>query len=235
MACLRRPRQAGALGIIGVAFLLVSAARGAAEGDQPTAQHRFDDVKYWSSVLDDPGRDAWQEPAALVAALGVANGMTIADLGAGTGYLSRRLSAAVGATGTVLAVEVEPNLLDHLRARAEREGSTNLVPILGSADNPRLPRQTVDVVLVVDTYHHIGGRVDYFRRLREAVRPGGRVAIVEWRKEPLPVGPPPDHKLEREQVVDEMGRAGYALVESPDILSYQYFLIFRPEQADVAR
>ena len=233
MACLRRLRQACAIGIIGVALLLVSpAAQVSAEGDQPTAQHRFDDVKYWSGVFDDPGRDVWQKPAALVAALDLANGMTVADLGAGTGYLSRRLSEAVGATGTVLAVEVEPNLLDHLRERAEHEGSTNLVPILASADNPRLPRQIVDVVLVVDTYHHIGGRVDYFRRLREAVRPAGRVAIVDWRKEPLPVGPPPDHKVAREQVVDEMGRAGYALVESPDVLPYQYLLIFRPERPD---
>jgi SAM-dependent methyltransferase len=200
-----------------------------AAGDQATARHRFDDVGYWAGVFDDPARDAWQKPDALVAALRLAPGMTVVDLGAGTGYLSRRLSAAVGGGGSVLAVDIEPNLVERLRERAEREGSANLVPILASPDNPRLPRGSADVVLVVDTYHHVDSRVEYFGRLREALRPGGRVVVVDWRKEPLPVGPPPEHKLEREQVIDEMRRAGYALEESPDVLPYQYLLVFRSQ------
>jgi SAM-dependent methyltransferase len=128
----------------------------------------------------------------------------------------------------VLAVDPEPTLVAHLRQRAEREGSANVVPVLASLDNPRLPAGLVDVVLIVDTFHHIDDRVAYFRRLRQALRPPGRIAIVDWQKRELPVGPEMDHKLAREQVVREMETAGYRLVEEPSILPYQYFLIFQP-------
>jgi predicted methyltransferase len=115
------------------------------EFDRATATHSFADVKYWSSIFDDPRRDEWQKPQALVDALQVRPGMTVADLGAGTGYFSRYLSAAVGPQGAVLAIEIEPTLLTHLRERAEREHSDNLVPVLASADNPRLPSAGVDL------------------------------------------------------------------------------------------
>ena len=221
------PRTARAVVAVALAFLC-GAATALAGDDDATVHHPFDDPKRWSAVFDDPARDAWQKPDALVAALGLRPGMVVADLGAGTGYFSRRLSRAVGEGGAVLAIEVEPKLVEHLRERAEKESSANVVPVLASADNPRLPPGGVDLVLVVDTVHHIDGRVAYFRRMARALRPGGRIAIVDWKKEPLPVGPPPEHKLERDQVVDEMTRAGYALAESPDLLPYQYVLIFRP-------
>lgn len=193
-----------------------------------TARHSFEDVEHWKRVFDDPARDAWQKPAELVAALGLAPGATVADLGAGTGYLARYLSSAVGTSGTVLAADTEPALVEHLRRRAEAEGLANLVPILASADNPRLPAAASDVVLVVDTWHHIDDRVAYARRLASALKPGGRVAIVDFHKRELPVGPPLDHKLAREQVIDEMTQAGYRLATEPDVLPYQYFLVFTP-------
>lgn len=214
----------------GVAAALLAGAplaRGR-DADDATSHRRFDDTAYWTKVFDDPARAAWQKPEALVAALGLRPGSRVADLGAGTGYFSRLLSAAVGPAGTVFAVEPEPNLVVHLRERAEREGTANVVPILGSPTNPRLPAAAVDVVLVVDTYHHIDDRVAYFRALQQALAADGRVAVVDWEKRPLPVGPEMDHKLAREQVVDEMKRAGYSLVEEPAILPYQYMLIFRP-------
>jgi len=92
--------------------------------------------------------------------------------------------------------------------------------------DPKLP-EPVDVALIVDTYHHIDGRHAWLERLRGALRPAGRVAIVEWQKRPLPVGPEMEHKLAREQVVDEMTASGFELVGEPDILPYQYLLIFR--------
>jgi ubiquinone/menaquinone biosynthesis C-methylase UbiE len=212
-----------------VALLLLAAAPALARSsDDATSHRRFDDPAYWSKVFDDPGRAAWQKPDELVAALGLRPGQCVADLGAGTGYFSRLLSAAVGPTGTVLAVDPEPTLVAHLRQRAEREGSANVVPVLASLDNPRLPAGLVDVVLIVDTFHHIDDRVAYFRRLRQALRPPGRIAIVDWQKRELPVGPEMDHKLAREQVVREMETARYRLVEEPSILPYQYFLIFQP-------
>jgi len=191
-----------------------------------TSTHPFDDAKYWSSIFDDPARDVWQKPADVVAALGLRSGMVVADLGAGTGYFSRYLSAAVGERGTVFAVETEPNLVAHLRARAEREHTANVTPVLASFDDTRLPAASVDVVLIVDTYHHLDARLGYLTRLRRALKPHGRIAIVDWQATPLPVGPPMEHKLAREQVIAEMQAAGYRLVAAPPILPYQYVLVF---------
>jgi len=84
----------------------------------------------------------------------------------------------------------------------------------------------VDVVLIVDTFHHLDDRVNYLRRLKPFLKPAGRIAIVDFKKEPLPVGPPPEHKLAREQVVEEFAAAGYRLAAEPAVLPYQYFLIF---------
>jgi ubiquinone/menaquinone biosynthesis C-methylase UbiE len=212
--------------------LAIAAARGDGRAAEPshdaTSHHSFADVEHWKSVFDDPTRAAWQKPDALVRALELRAGMTVVDLGAGTGYFSRFLSAAVGPGGTVLAVDPEPNMVAQLRERAEREKTENVVPILASADNPRIPAASADLILIVDTYHHIDDRLAYLRRLRRCLRPEGRVAIVDWQKRDLPVGPPPDHKLAREQVVEEMVAAGWALAAEPDVLPYQYLLIFRP-------
>ena len=215
--------------LVALALLASVAGHAFARSDDATTHQPFDDVDYWRKVFDDPARDQWQKPHELVKALGVRPGMVVADLGAGTGYLSHHLADAVGAGGTVLAVETEPNLVVHLRKRAEEERTPNVVPILASTDNPRLPAGGVDLVIVLDTYHHIDDRIAYFRALHRALRPDGRVAVVDWHKRELPVGPPPDHKLAREQVVDEMRAAGYALVAEPDLLPYQYVLVFAPK------
>lgn len=200
----------------------------ASQDDDATSHHSFENVAQWTKVFDDPARDEWQKPQQLVDALKLSAGMRVADLGAGTGYFSGYLSKSVGSAGTVFAVDTEPNLVVHLRERAEHENTPNVVPILASPDNPRLPAASVDVVLIVDTYHHVDGRRDYFRRLQRSLTRDGRVAIVDWHKRDLPVGPPPSHKLAREQVLEEMAAAGYVLVEEPSVLPYQYFLIFRP-------
>jgi len=212
---------------LGVAFPL----RAQETPPQPyhsTTDHRFEDVERWKRVFDDPERDHWQEPTKVVAALEIRPGMVVADLGAGTGYFSRRLSDAVGPTGTVLAVEVEPSLVTYLRERSEREGTANVVPILASRQNPRLPAGSTDLIVLVDTFHHIDDRLGYFRSLKRSLRAGGRVAVIDWKKKELPVGPPLDHKLAREQVVEEMAAAGYVLATESTILPYQYFLVFRP-------
>ena len=204
---------------------------GASDVDDATVRHSFEDVERWSRIFDDPARDAWQKPEDLVAALELPAGGTAADVGAGTGYFSRHLSKAVGPGGTVLAADVEPALVAHLRRRAEQEGLANVVPILASPDNPRLPAGASDVVLIIDTWHHIDDRVAYARRLASALKPDGRVVIVDFHKREMPVGPPLEHKLARDQVVGEMSQAGYALTAEPEILPYQYVLVFTPNTA----
>lgn len=195
-------------------------------GHDATAHRSFADVEKWTQVFDDPERDAWQKPREVIAALGLQPGMAVADLGAGTGYFSRHLFEAVGDTGAVFAVDTEPNLVAHLRKRAEKE-HTGVIPVLASFDNPRLPAARLDLVLVVDTYHHINDRLTYFRNLQRALTPGGRVAIIDWHKRALPVGPPVEHKLARAQVLEEMNAAGYDLAQEVSILPYQYFVVFR--------
>ena len=188
---------------------------------EATSHRSFEDVDYWKSVFDDPTRDAWQKPREVVAALGLRPGMNVADLGAGTGYFTHHLAPAVAPNGTVFAVETEPNLVVYLRTRAEQDGAANVMPVLASPDNPRLPPDAVDLVLIVDTFHHIDQRLGYFQRLKHVLRAGGRVAVIDWRLDKLPVGPPPDHKIARDQVVTEMEQAGYRLVdEQTKLLPY---------------
>lgn len=194
---------------------------------QATSRRSFENVEHWVAVFDDPARDGWQKPERVVQALDLKPGWRVADLGAGTGYFSRHLARAVGVSGAVLAVDVEPSLVVHLRARAEREETENVIPVLASFDNPRLLPATVNLVLIVNTFHHIDARLAYFAKVKRALVPEGRVAIIDWRKKKLPVGPPPDHKLSRGQVVEEMESAGYRLAAELDFLPYQYFLIFR--------
>jgi ubiquinone/menaquinone biosynthesis C-methylase UbiE len=132
----------------------------------------------------------------------------------------------VGPEGTVLAIDPEPEMVRFLGQRARRDGLGNVLPVLGMYEDPFLPRGRVDRVLIVDTYHHIDDRLDYFGRMRRDVAPGGRVVIVDFHKRPLPVGPPPEHKLDRKTVVDEMERAGWRLDGEIRTLPYQYVLVF---------
>ncbi len=200
----------------------------AAHGDHATVHHGFDDPEKWAKIFDDPSRAAWQKPDEVVAALELKPGMTAADLGAGTGYFTAGLSRAVGEKGVVLSIDPEPGMVEYLGKRAHREGLANVVPVLALYEDPFLPPGRVDRVLIVDTYHHIDDRQAYFRRLGANLAPGGRVAIVDFHKRPLPVGPPPEAKLEREVVVDEMQKAGFRLAAEPTFLPYQYFLVFEP-------
>jgi ubiquinone/menaquinone biosynthesis C-methylase UbiE len=214
--------------LLGLCLLATVSCSAQSHPHDATAHHSFADVEHWTQVFDDPERDAYQKPAEAVQALGVRAGLTVVDLGAGTGYFTRYLSAAVGDEGNVLAVDVEPNLLVHLRQRAEQEGWANVTPVLASYDNARVPTGSADVMLIVDTFHHIDDRVHYLERLQKALRPGGRIAVIDFKKEESPVGPPLEHRLARQQVVEEFELAGYRLLEEPTLLPYHYFLIFQP-------
>ena len=186
---------------------------------------RFDDAEKWSKVFDDPARDAWQKPAEVIAALKLAPDAVVADIGSGTGYFAVRLARALP-QGKVYGADVEPDMVRFLNARAARENLVNLTSHAAGDEGPNLPGP-VDLALVVDTYHHIARRSRYFGRLKPALRPGGRVAIVDFKLD-SPTGPPVKHRIPPEQVKAEMERAGYRLAEQPDLLPYQYFLVFAP-------
>jgi SAM-dependent methyltransferase len=185
--------------------------------------HSFADAEKWARIFDDPERETWQKPDEVIRTLRLPADATVADIGAGTGYFAVRLARAVP-RGRVFAVDAEPDMVRYLGERAKREGVANLVPVQAAPDDPRLPAP-VDLVLLVNTYHHIPARVEYFRRLRASLKPGGRVAIIDYRPE-APMGPPPATRVPYGVVADDLMRAGYVVLENYSLLPHQYFLVF---------
>ncbi|NUN48863.1 MAG: methyltransferase domain-containing protein [Candidatus Brocadiae bacterium] len=187
--------------------------------------HSFADVDRWLELFEGPERDAWQKPDAVVRALALPPTARAADIGAGTGYFAVRLARAVPA-GRVWAVDLEPNMVKHLKARAAREGLPNLTAHASAAGDPLLP-EPVDLVLVANVYHHLEARPAYFRRLAACLAPGGRLVVIDFKKGDLPVGPPDAMKLSPGTVRAELKAAGLAQVAAKRFLPHQYFLEFR--------
>ena len=206
--------------------LVITSLAAVASAQAPhTHQHGFAGAEHWAKVFDDPARDAWQKPHEVLQALKVAPDAVVADIGAGTGYFAVRL-AHMTPKGRVYAVDIEPDMVKYLGERAQKSGLKNLTPVLGTPADPRLP-ETVDLVLMVDVYHHIDQREAYFRKLAGQLKPGGRIAIIDFTRE-SPVGPPPASRLAASEVMAEMKRAGYVLTKEHGILPNQYFLVFKP-------
>ena len=122
-------------------------------------------------------------------------------------------------------MDIEPDMVKYLAARAEREGLKQLVAVRGTASEPRLP-EAADLILFVDAYHHVARRVDYLRELRKALQPGARIAVIDFRLD-SPLGPAASGRIAPDQVTSEFGRAGYRLEREHRFLPYQYFLVFR--------
>ncbi|HTR37379.1 MAG TPA: methyltransferase domain-containing protein [Bryobacteraceae bacterium] len=186
-------------------------------------EHHFD-PKASAKAFDDPSRDAWQMPDRVIATLNLKPGESVADIGAGTGYFTVRLAKSKAAP-MVYAADIEPGMVNYIRDRAAKEGLHNVVPVLAAADTPNLPKP-VDLVLIVDTYHHIGDREVYFRQLAKSLKPGGRVAIIDFKPD-SPEGPPPQFRFPLEKFKTEMAAAGYTLADQYDFLPRQRFLIFQ--------
>lgn len=193
-----------------------------------TVRHRFDDADQWSEHFDSPERDVWQKPEVVIEALGIHAGQFVADVGAGTGYFTVRISRVVGREGRVMAVDVEPAMVEYIEKRAAKAGLDNIKPILTQANEPGLDPASVDLVFICNTWHHIDDRLRYLEELRGVLRPDGRVAIVDFKPGELPVGPPKGHKLAPEAVIAEFTQAGWKRREEHEVLPYQYILVFEP-------
>lgn len=186
--------------------------------------HSFGNAAMWAERFDDPKRDAWQKPDEVLDALHLEPTARVADLGAGTGYFSVRIAKRLP-DGKVFAVDIEPDMLSYLGERAHHEHLSMLAPVRASPDNANLPGP-VDLVLVVDTYHHIENRTAYFAKLNESLRPNGQLAIIDFKLD-APEGPPPQDRISPEQVTAELEAAGYRLVATHPFLPRQYFLVFQ--------
>ena len=195
------------------------------DGASDGAFHRrFDDAEKWAKEFDKPERDGWQKPEEVMDALHLDRAASVADVGAGTGYFSVKIAKRIP-DGKVFAADVEPDMVRYLGERAGREQVSNLSPVQASADVTNLPAP-VDLILVVDTYHHIGNRIDYFTKLKSSLRPGARLAIIDFTAD-SPIGPPVEHRISPEKVTEELAAAGFTPVESHDFLPRQYFLVFK--------
>jgi SAM-dependent methyltransferase len=163
-------------------------------------------------------------PHQVIQALALKPDAVIADIGSGTGYFAVRLANMVP-KGRVYGVDIEPDMVKYLAERAKREKRNNLVALAGAPEDPRLPERA-DLILMVDVYHHIDERAGYFRKLRASLKPGGRLAIIDFRPD-APEGPPKAARIAAERVIAELQGAGYALAREHRFLPNQYFLVFQ--------
>ena len=155
----------------------------------------------------------------------IAEGSAVADLGAGGGWFTMRLANRVGPNGTIYAQDVQPQMIDAITRRIKRAGLTNVKTVLGTDSNPSLPAP-VDAVLIVDAYHEFKQPVVMLGNVARALKPNGRIGIVEFKKDGLGPGPPMEERVEPERVIRDAEAAGLRLVSRENFLRYQYMLIF---------
>lgn len=218
----RRVLRHGPVGVLGVVVLSALAIQQNPSPGTGTLQQKI--ARY-----ERPDRDEWQMPDEVIRALGVKPGMVVADIGAGSGYFTRRFARAVAPDGKVFAVDIDGEILEYLKAEAERHKLANISIIVSKEDDPMLPDDSVDLVFLCDTTHHIRERVSFYRKLIRAVRKGGRMAIIDFPPEANTKGfcpHPRDELLSPEQVIREAEQAGFALIERFAFLPRQYFLLF---------
>lgn len=193
-------------------------------------QHeRMPNVMEYIDRLDRPERDQYQKPALVIEALELKPGMSVADLGAGSGYFTRRFVEAVTETGKVYVVDVEPGALKYVEDSLVRMHRPYTVEfILARPDNPKIPFQSVDLIFVCNTYHHLADRTEYFRNIKASLKSGGRIAIVDFYHDERSgdLGFPKRHLVRQETVVQELLLAGYKLSREHTFLPRQFFLEF---------
>lgn len=187
--------------------------------------HDFSDADKWIEKFEDPARAEWQKPDLVVEKLDLKPGMNVADIGAASGYFTRRMARQIMPGGYALAVDIESNFFPYVLDRAYKENQYNLFTVECTADDPRLPTESIDLILIVDTLHHIEAREAYYKKLKASLRRDGRVVIVDFKKDAdIPVGPGKAMRLSAESVRQEFESAGFQVSVDTQTLPYQYIL-----------
>jgi SAM-dependent methyltransferase len=184
--------------------------------------HHGGAAEQWAH-LDEPGRHGWQRPELVVAAASLTGGQVVADIGAGTGYFEAHLSHAVGASGKVLALDVNRNLVEHMKRRFHDARLHNVEARVLRHDDPGLEPGSVDRVLIVDLWHHLHDRVAYGRKLRAALRPEGRLLVID-RGADSSHAPPVGMRISVEAVIGELEAAGFSTRLLPQVLPRQFMV-----------
>ena len=166
-------------------------------------------------------------PQLALEALDIEPGQTVADLGAGVGYYTFRVSELVGRQGKVLAIDVEPKMLKYISEQARRDVIENVVTVLSTPGDPNLPASSVDLLFMVDVYHELEYPLEMMLKVREALKPDGRVALIEYRAEDPKVLIKPVHKMSERQIIRELTAAGFRHEQTVRTLPLQHLVIFR--------
>ncbi len=185
---------------------------------------KFDNPEAYVDRWNDPARDEWQKPKEILAQAGFEEGMTVADIGTGTGYFVPHLSEAVGPTGKVYALDIEQAMVDYTTKASQEKGLTNVEVRKIGFDGPGTDDGEVDRFIVVNTWHHINNRLEYSKTLMKATKPGGAVVIVDFKMD-SPMGPPKDHRLAPDKVIEELTSAGFQAELLPLELPRQYVVV----------
>lgn len=189
----------------------------------------FKDAKKWAKAFDDPSRDDWQKPVELIAALKLTSNAVVGDLGAGTGYFSARIAKQYP-QNTVYAIDNEKDMIDFLKERSQKESLPNLKPVL-SADDGFKVDQKLDLLLIVDTYHHLPDREKYFQKIKQHLKPTAQIVIVDFLPD-SPLGPPKKYRFQPPQIEQELKALGF---EQEKVLTWpRQFVLFLKQKNPAA-
>ena len=207
---------------------LTVTAQDAVKRDDHQMHQLHRDPKAYIGTLEDPKRDAYQKPHEVVHALNLKSGEVIADIGAGSGYFTFHLARHGGDKGKVYAVDISPDMILHINRRIRELKANNIVTLLADPDDPLLPDRSVNRFFFSDSWHHIENQTKYLSLMKKMLKPGGEVVMIDFHKKDLPVGPPMNMKIAREDLIKQLDGNGYRLTKEHTFLPCQYFLVFVP-------
>jgi ubiquinone/menaquinone biosynthesis C-methylase UbiE len=215
-----------------IALLLVAVVAAQATGVHPISGRRFAPVMGYQGAdwLERSERDEEEAPDIALNVLKIPKGASVADIGAGSGFITERLSARVGPTGRVFANDLQPQMLQILGRRLALRNITNVTLVQGTADDPKLDPASVDLEIMVDVYHELSQPQAMLRRLRAALKPGGRLVLLEYRKEDPTIPIKFEHKMSVAEAKMELEAEGFTLAKVDEALPRQHILIFTPKQ-----
>lgn len=227
-----------AYGVLAVAaavgFVRAAAVKGNRSADGPPqsaqASQQSTHGKLFAPVdlglLEAPDREAWQKPDQVMLALGIADGSVVGDLGAAGGWFTIRLARFVGPNGLVYAEDVQPEMIEAIERRLKREGLLNVRTVLGDTEDPHLPANRLDAILIVETYHEMEDPVTLLRNAAHALKPNGRIGIIDYTKDGLGPGPSMEDRVDPETIVRDAEAAGLRLLKRETFLPFQFYLVF---------
>jgi ubiquinone/menaquinone biosynthesis C-methylase UbiE len=213
----------------GAVLVAIAASVAAQNGVHPLSGRRYAQTMGVEGAewLDRSERDQEEEPDHAIDVLKLQKGATVADIGAGSGYMTEKLSKKVGPTGKVYASDIQQGMIDLLERRIKSEQLTNMTTVLGGMDDPKLPPKSIDLAIMVDVYHELQAPQVFLQRLKAAFKPGGRLVLLEYRKEDPQIPIQELHKMSIAEVKQELEAEGYVLDKVMEVLPWQHIIVLR--------